>query len=220
MQQQCRAGILFLVATATVGLFAACDRVADATASATRTASPSVLPPATTPPDATLLTGSNCSAAPASTQPRLLAGYYKIRPAPNWADTGNYQRTETLFLELTAPDTYGFAPTRIHFGGGDVGPVHTIYGPAATAHSIAQQHAAAIAKETSPNAVAGTVRDCRVGGEPAAAYGFSNGILAGFYVYFVHNDGLYLVLLAGTGGLGSPAIHDSLEMIGSLTWAS
>jgi hypothetical protein len=147
-----------------------------------------------------------------------LGRYATIRPALKWTDTGNYQQTETLFLELKAPDAYGFSPTRIDFLGGAVGPVHTIFGPGATAHSIAQQHADAIAQETSPGAVAGTVRDCTVGGEAAAAYGFSNGTLSGFYIYLIHHDGLFEVFMSGTAGLGNQAIQDSLGMIGSLKW--
>jgi len=146
--------------------------------------------------------------------------YYTIRPASKWTDTGNYQQTETLLLELTAPDAYRFAPTKISFRGGAVGPVHTIYGPGATAHSIAQQRAASIAQETSPHAVAGTIRDCTVGGEAAAAYGFNNETISGFYIYFIHKDGLFLVFLFGSGGLDYRAVQDSLAMLGSLTWAA
>jgi hypothetical protein len=216
------------VAMATAALVGACGQPvntsSDATASATRTQSPSAIPsPTTSPavPDARLLTASNCSAAAPTTPPRPLDRYFTIRPAPNWTDTSNYVRDETLLLELTAPSNYGFAPTRIQFRGGAVGPVHTIFGAGASAHSIAQQKAAAIAQETSPNAVAGTLSDCTVGGnEAATAYGFSNGTLAGFYVYFVHSDGLGEVFLAGTGGLSDQAIQDSLAMVGSLVWTS
>jgi predicted esterase len=121
---------------------------------------------------------------------------------------------------LTAPDAYGFSPTRIDFLGGAVGPVHTIFGPGATAHSIAQQQADAISQETSPHAIAGTVRDCTIGGEAAAAYGFSNGTISGFYIYSIDHDGLFEVFLFGTGGLGNQAIKDSLGMISSLNWTS
>jgi hypothetical protein len=121
-------------------------------------------------------------------------------------------------LELTAPDTYGFPPTKIVFLGGAVGPVHTIFGPGATAHSIAQQRADAVAKETSVRAAAGPVRDCTVGGEAAAAYGFSKGSISGFDIYFIHSDGLAEVYLFGTGGIGKPAVQDSLAMLGSVVW--
>jgi hypothetical protein len=144
---------------------------------------------------------------------------------PGWTDTGKVQHTETLLLELAAPNTYAFAPTWIQYHS-DLGPVHTVYGPQATAHSIAQQHATAIAKEWSPHAVAGKVGDCRVGGEDAAAYGASGdlNLVSGtthgsfFLIYFVHNDSLFRVILVGTGGIGNQAIQDSLAMIGSLTW--
>jgi hypothetical protein len=185
-------------------------------ASAARSASPSTA--AALVPDATLLTAVNCSAAPAATPPRPLGRYYTIRPAPNWTDTGNYQQTETLLLELTAPDGYGFTPTRIDFRGGAVGPVHTIFGPGASAHSIAQQRAHAVAQETTIHAAAGAVRDCSVGSEAAAAYGFSKGPISGFDIYFIHNDGLAEVFLVGTGGVGNQAIQDSLAMLSSLVW--
>lgn len=219
--------MVLAVAMAIAALVGACGQPvitsSDATASAARTQSPSAVPSPTTSnaiPDARLLTASNCSAAAPSTPPRQLDRYYTIRPAPDWTDSSNYFRDETLLLELTAPNSYGFSPSRIQFRGGAVGPVHTIYGVGASAHSIAQQKAAAIAQETSPNAVAGTISDCAVGGEAAAAYGFSNGTLAGFYLYFIHNDGLEEVLLAGTGGLSDQAIHDSLAMLASLMWVS
>jgi hypothetical protein len=135
------------------------------------------------------------------------------------------QHTETLLLELVAPDDYAFAPTVLQFHS-DLAPVHTVYGPQGTAHSIAQQHAAAIAQEWSPDAIAGKVRDCFVGGEAAAAYGASGDLYSAsgtttgtfFFIYFVHNDSLFHVMLVGTGGVGDQAIRDSLGMIGSLTW--
>ena len=128
-------------------------------------------------------------------------------------------------LELLAPGAYGFAPTLIQFDS-EIGPVHTSYGPQATAHSIAQQHAAAIAQEWSPNAVAGNVSDCRVGGEAAAVFGVSGafntsaGTTKGsfFWIYVVHNDSLFEVFLVGNGGVSDQAIQDSLGMLGSLTW--
>jgi hypothetical protein len=154
-----------------------------------------------------------------------LGRYYTIRPAFGWTDPGPPQHTETLMLELDAPDAYGFAPTVIQFHS-DLMPVHTFYGPQATAHSIAQQHAAAIAQEWSPDAVAGKVSDCRVGGEAGAAYGGSgdfnlaSGTTSGsfFFIYFVHNDFLFHVLVLGAGGIDIQAIQDSLGMLGSLTW--
>ena len=223
MARPVRITIGVLAGATILTLTAVCARAPDTgsdTASGTRTASPSPQSSATTLPDATALTAANCTAAAATSQPRLLGRYYTIRPAANWTDTGDYQHTETLFLELTAPGTYGFAPTRLDFQGGAVGPVHTIFGPDATAHSIAQQHATSIAQETSPNAVAGVVRDCSVGGVPAAAYGFTNGTISGFYIYFIHNDGLFEVFIFGTGGLSNQAIQDSLGMLGSVAWAS
>jgi len=128
-------------------------------------------------------------------------------------------------LELLAPNAYGFGPTLIQFDS-EIGPVHTSYGPQGTAHSIAQQHADAIAQEWSPNAAAGKISDCRLGGEAAAVFGASGsyntpaGTTSGsfFWIYVVHNDALFKVFLVGNGGVGDQAIRDSLGMLGSIRW--
>jgi hypothetical protein len=169
-------------------------------------------------PDVTRLTASNCSGPAATSPPQLLGSYFTIRAAPNWTKTGDYQRTETLLLELTAPETYLSAPTTIQFHS-DLGAVHTAYGPQATAHSIAQKQADSVVPTLSVSGVAGQVSDCTVGGEPAAAFGFSAGTFEGYFLYFVHGDGLFEVVLLGVGGISNDAIHDSLGMIGSLRWA-
>ena len=224
-------GVAWVAALALLGLSGACGSTNDGSrtsgASPARTASPSATSPVQPIPDATLLTASNCSGSASTTTPRPLGRYYTIRPAPGWTDPGPPLHTETQLLELDAPDAYGFAPTVILFHS-DLAPVHTVYGPQATAHSIAQQHAAAIAQETSPDAVAGKISDCRVGGEAAAAYGatgdfnfnLASGTTTGsfFYIYFVHNDSLFHIMLIGTGGIANQAIQDSLGMIDSLTW--
>ena len=228
MQPQYRRPVAVVVAAITLAILGACGRPADdsgvTTASATRTESPSVVPsPLGSPlpiPDAKLLTASNCSGSAPATTPRALGGYYTLRIAPSWTDTGNYVGHETLLLELVAPQTYGFAPTEIQFHS-DLGPVHIVYSPQATSDSIAQQHAASIASDlASPQAIAGTVSDCNVGGEPAAVFGYSDPTSAGYRLYVVHKDYLYEVRLFGSGGVSNQAIQDSVGMIGSLAWAS
>lgn len=186
------------------------------TTSATRAESPTGR--AESVPDVTRLTASNCSGVAATSPPQLLGSYFTIRVAPNWTKTGDYQRTETLLLELTAPQNYLSAPTTIQFHS-DLGAVHTAYGPQATAHSIAQKQADSVVPTLSVSGVAGQVSDCTVGGEPAAAFGFSAGTFEGYFLYFVHGDGLFEVVLLGVGGISNDAIHDSLGMIGSLKWA-
>jgi len=65
-----------------------------------------------------------------------------------------------------------------------------------------------------------------VGGEAAAAFGvsgalnLSSGTTKGsfFWIYFVHNDLLFEVILVGNDGVSNQAIRDSLGMLGSLTW--
>jgi hypothetical protein len=223
MQRQDRGGVFFVVVIATLALFAACGRAADGsgatTASATRTQSPSPGPSPSSPPvpGVKALTASNCSGPAPATQPQAQGSYYTIRPPTNWTKTGNYVHTETLLLELSAPQPYGYAPTRIQLHS-NLGPVHTVYGPEATSHTIAQQHAAAIAREISKTAVAGTLGDCNVGGAPAAAFGFSDDRNSGFIIYVVHGESLFEIILVGVGGISSQAIQDFLGMIGTLTW--
>jgi hypothetical protein len=176
-------------------------------------------------PDATQLTESDCSGPAPASAARQLDRYFTVRPAAGWTETPPPQHTETLLLELEAPRAYGFAPTVIQFHS-LIGPVHTVHGSQATARSIAQGHATAIAQEWSPDAVAGKVSDCHLGGEAAAAFGVSgdlnlaSGTTTGkfFLIYFVHNDLLFEVILVGAGGVGDQAIQDSLGMLGSLTW--
>jgi hypothetical protein len=156
---------------------------------------------------------------------RQLGRYFTIRPAARWTETPAPQQTETQLLELAAPAADGFGPTLIQFNS-LLGPVHTIYGQQATAHSIAQQHAAAVAQEWSPDAVASTISDCQVGGEAAAAFGVSgdlnlaSGMANGkfFWIFVVHHDLLFKVIVVGNGGVGDQAIQDSLGMLGSLRW--
>lgn len=217
-----------MVAAATLALIGACGRTTVGsgvtTASATRTETPSAAPsPLVSPlpvPDPSQLTASNCSGTAAVSAPRLLGGYFTVRIAPSWTDTGNYVGHETLLLELVAPQAYGFAPTEIQFHS-DLGPVHMVYSPQATSDSIAQQHAASIALDlASPSAIAGRVSDCKVGGEPAAVFGYSDGTTAGYHLYMVHKDYLYEVRLFGSGGVSNQALHDAVGMIGSLVWAA
>jgi hypothetical protein len=215
-------GLMWVAAIAILGLLTACGSTGDGGMSAgspARTASPQ------TAPDATLLTASNCSGPQPSTTALQLGRYFTIRPASQWTETPAPQHTETLLLELAAPNGYAFEPILIQFHG-LLGPVHTVYGPQATAHSIAQQHAAAIAQDWSPDAVAGPISDCRVGGDAAAAFGVSGDLNSAsgttngkfFWVYVVHNDLLFDVILVGTGGIDNQAVQDSLGMLGSLIW--
>ena len=200
---------------AVLGLLGASGCMTDSsratTASASRTTVRSV-------PDVTRLTNSDCSGPAAPSAPQRLGRYFTIRVAPSWTKTGDYQRTETLLLELTAPQTYRSAATIIQFHS-DLGAVHVGYGAGATAHSIAQKHADSVVPDVSVSGVAGLVSDCSVGGEPAAAFGFSAGTFEGYYLYFVHEDGLFEVILLGVGGISNESIHDALGMIGSLKWA-
>jgi hypothetical protein len=65
-----------------------------------------------------------------------------------------------------------------------------------------------------------------VGGEAAAAFGVSGDLNSAsgttngkfFWIYVVHNDLLFKVIVVGNGGVSDQAIQDCLGMLGSLTW--
>ena len=189
-------------------------RTASASPAATPTISQDV-------PDASRLTASNCWGPLPNVDQRPLDRYFTVRLAPNWTLDPVSQLSEITLIELTAPSAYGFAPTYVQFNS-LIGPVHLSYGADATAHSIA----AALAKEWSTTAIAGPVSDCHVAGESAAVFGASgdlntaSGTTNGkfFWIYFVHNDALFEVMLVGTGGISSQANQDLLGMLGSITW--
>jgi hypothetical protein len=210
-----------LAGAAILTLVAACGQAFDTsgsdTASPARTTSPSPSTSATTPPDPARLTASKCSAPAAPTQPRSLGGYLSINPAVGWADTSNYTHTESLLVELTAPTSDGYAPTRIQFHSVP-GPVHLVYGSDATAHAIASQHAATH-WGSSQESMASSVADCSVGGAAAGVFGYSDGSDVGFRLSIVHKDGLFEIWLFGLGGVSDQAVGDALAMIGSVTWS-
>jgi hypothetical protein len=176
-------------------------------------------------PDATVLASRDCTGPAPQTPDVQLDRYFSIRPAAGWTQDPRAAHGETLLLQLAAPAAYGFAPTVIQFHS-LIGPVHVVYGAGATAHTIASQHAAAIAQEWSPDAVAGAVSDCHLGGEPASVFGFAgdlttaSGTAAGKFlrIYVVHNDLLFEVNVIGTDGIGDQTVRDSLAMFGSVTW--
>jgi photosystem II stability/assembly factor-like uncharacterized protein len=171
-----------------------------------------------TPPDPARLTSQKCSSAPATTPARQVEVRYTIRVPLGWADTGDYKRTESLLLELTAPASYENAPTRIRF---HVLPydIKAAWGPQATAHSIAADEVATH-RFTSPGSVATAVVDCTVAGEPAAVFGYAEGAQIGYWLIFVHDKKLFGVRFFGTGGITDKAIQDALGMIGSIVWTS
>jgi len=138
-----------------------------------------------------------------------------VRVASGWIDTGNYNR-EGLLLELTAPATYGYAPTRIQFLI-FIPEVSISYGSQATAHSIAAEHAATHDLLT-PQSVTSSVADCLVAAEPAAVFGYVDGNERGYRLSVVHKDFLLEIWLSGAGGVSNQAIQDALGMMTSITW--
>lgn len=174
-------------------------------------------PPSATPaPDPALLTTNSCSGSLPPSPARDLH-YFTARIATSWSDTGDYGRTETLLLQLTAPLAYDNAPTTIQFHS-MLGPVHDM--PAgSSAREIAATDAAEIdVNSLSPYATASSVADCSVGGDPAAAFGYSDGGEIGYRLYVVHKDFLFEILLYGNGGVAESSLRDAKGMIGSIKW--
>jgi photosystem II stability/assembly factor-like uncharacterized protein len=171
------------------------------------------------PPDPTRLTSQKCSGAPATTLARDVMGRYTIRMPSGWADTGDYVRTESLMLELTAPASYGNSPTRIQFRSLPY-DVPADFGKEASAHSIAVEESTKHNRFTSPNTAVTSVSDCTVAAEPAAVFGYAEGNDRGYWLLIVHHERLLGVQLFGSEGIGDKALQEGLGMIGSIVWTS
>ena len=187
-------------------------------ASAPRSASPSgtAIPSGISLPDTTRFTSQNCSSTPPTTPDRALGAYYTMRLASGWTVTGNYGQTESLLLELTAPASYGYAPTRIKFLALPF-EVNRDFGPQATAHSIAA-HDVSTHNFGSPQSLATSVADCSVAAEPAALFGYADSNESGYRFAIVHHDRLLEIWVLGTGGVGDQTVRDATEMMGSIVW--
>lgn len=188
------------------------------TASSSRTGSPSSSPIATTLPDPTRLTSQGCSTAPPATAARALGGYFSIRPAADWTDTGDYVHTESLLLELAAPVGYGYSPIRIRFYAFPY-DVKADFGTQATAHTLAVDEATTHKRFTSPRLSATSVSDCSVAAEPTALFGYADGDERGYWLLIVHHDRLLAIQLLGNLEIADQAIQDALAMMGSITWS-
>lgn len=173
--------------------------------------------PATSPPDPIRLTGQSCSARPSTAKARALGGYYTLRPAPRWTDTGDYVHTESLLLQLTAPTTNGYGPTRINFYAFPL-DVQADFGSQATAHSIAVEDATTHNRFTSRGTITTSVSDCSVAAAAAAAFGYAVASENGYWIFVVHRNRLLGIKIVGTGGISDQALQDALGMIGSITW--
>jgi hypothetical protein len=147
----------------------------------------------------------------------MLGAYYSLRLAAGWTDTGDYVHTESLLLELTAPTTFGFSPTRIRFYGFPYDVNHD-FGAQATSHSIAADDSQTHQRFSSPQTIATPVIDCSVAGEAASAFGYADGPERGYWFFIVHHDRLVGIRLFGIGGISEQAIQDALGMAGSITW--
>jgi hypothetical protein len=121
-----------------------------------------------------------------------------------------------LLLELTAPANYANAPTRIKFFA-FLYDVQLDFGPQATAHSIASDHAASHFGSTT-RSIATPVSDCSVAAESAAVYGYADGNVQGYRVAIVHHNRLLGIWLFGIGGVDDQAIKDALAMMSSIVW--
>jgi photosystem II stability/assembly factor-like uncharacterized protein len=169
-------------------------------------------------PDPLRLTSQKCTGEPLTTSARTVEGRYTMRVPSGWADTGDYVHRESPLLELTAPASYGYSPTRIQFLALQYDPKD--FGPEGTAHSIAVAIATKHDWSILPDTVATSVSDCAVAAEPAAVFGYANGSEQGYWLFMVRQNGLYGIRLVGTGGVGDQAIEDALAMLGSIAWKS
>ncbi len=182
-------------------------------ASSARSPSPSIVAL----PDPAVLTSKGCSGTAPTTPVQSLAPYYSIRPAAGWTDTGDYVHTESLLLELTAPASYGFAPTRIRLYAFPF-DVLTDFGPTATAHSLATDETTSHRRITSPQLQTTAVSDCTVALEAAGTFGYADGGELGYWLLVIHQDRLFGIKLQGAGGIADPGIRDTLSMLGTIAW--
>jgi hypothetical protein len=119
-------------------------------------------------------------------------------------------------LELTAPTSYGYAPTRIKFLALPI-DVRADIGPQATAATIAEDH---IKRHfgSSSQSVATSVSECSVAAEPAAIFGYADGNEQGYRLVIVHNNRLLEIWMSGGGGFSDQAVQDALKMMASIAW--
>jgi hypothetical protein len=142
-----------------------------------------------------------------------------MRPPAGWTDTGDYVHTESLLLELTAPASYGFAPTRIRLFAFPY-DVLADFGAQATAHSLATDETTPRKRITSSQLQTTAVSDCPLALEAASTFGYAVGSERGYWILVLHHDRLFGIQLLGTGGIGDPGTQDALSMLGTIAWSN
>ena len=180
------------------------------TASQPRLSSPA---PASSPsPVITHLFADCTSAAPQGTRvdTGTRDGLTLIRPE-GWTDTSN--DSEGGFFQLTAPASYGYAPTTFTLAQ----PIG-ILPESTTAYDITRQEIAAAAARHA-SFTAGPIFDCQVGSDPASFFLYADGGTTGYELYVIHNRLLYGALLASTGGMSDRTVGVYKGIVGSWTFA-
>jgi hypothetical protein len=130
-----------------------------------------------------------------------------------WTDTSS-TNSEIQIIQLTAPASYADAPTTL-----TVNSLIGIVAASVTAHQEATDDATAHSKADTSFA-AGPVMDCKVQGDDASFYSFTDGGKTGNHLYLIHNHLLYDALLVGTGGISDQSLADYMAVLGSWTWVA
>lgn len=163
-----------------------------------------------------LLGTGNCTDTPSgtSTEPlgydnvvlQIPPGWLRVSPGPS----------ETVLLQLNAPNSYANNPTVIR--------VQSFIGPISekNPHDAATDRAA-----QDPQADAASVTDCSAAGGAVAFYKYARGGTLGYQFLLMRADSqyaglvrLYGVAVEGSGGLDPDAITDAKKLLGSWRWGA
>jgi hypothetical protein len=127
-----------------------------------------------------------------------------VQVPASWTYTTNVGRTETVLIRFTAPGAYSNSPTTME--------IASLIGKFKTAREGAQY----FAHDPGIN----TLLDCQISGGKAAFFRSTDGGQTVYRFFVVHNNLLYMVTLAGSGGFDSRAIADTKSLLGSWSWIS
>jgi hypothetical protein len=128
-----------------------------------------------------------------------------------WTETSS-KTSEVQIIQLTAPLSYGNAPSRV-----TVDSYIGIVASTVTARRVADQEAQ---RESTADAqfAAGPVTDCQLQSDTAAFFSFTRGAATGYHVFLIHNQLLYDAIIQGNGGVSNQFILDSKAVLGSWNW--
>ena len=121
--------------------------------------------------------------------------------------------TETQLLVIDAPKSYSHQPTTIE--------VLSLLGyfPNESPRDIAPEYYGPSQHPTVPSIeLIGDVTDCRVQGDQAAFFQYSQGDRGGYLVLFLHRHYVYGVRVEGFGGVDPRAVRSAKQVLGSVLW--